>query len=315
MPTIVGLTTVATLLVGFTSQGAGFSSKSTTDVAAAKPIMLYIGDDCALREWRADHRNSISLHAAHKCPQQLFVQKDGRAAFLVYKHLLTALQLGDGVSRIITMKLPVPGFPKKCSWASVPFVQYTSHWVLNIAITCTYPYDASEAYLYAWKSRMWVLKRHISCGRFDNCNVAGHLEDGFDQMSLFDSVFMRLSRQLWNLKNSDNSYLTDLQHKRSSHPGWEAPTYWTAKFDFAGRKSILRYTILHGEDVGSPSPVGVSVRVSKGKKVVICKSGCSASLLGRYLIVYRYFGKGDDLIDLGTGKTIFRGMKFALWRY
>ncbi len=91
-------------------------------------------------------------------------------------------------------------------------------------------------------------------------------------------------------------------------------TFGDLIFKVHGRTSVLSYSTIPGPDTGAAMTMGVQLRTQDREREVLTDEQCETALVGKYLLL-RFWGKGTEVIDVETGKSVLGRLRLAKWMY
>jgi hypothetical protein len=118
---------------------------------------------------------------------------------------------------------------------------------------------------------------------------------------------------LWSKKQKENPYIVGGQFRTLKE--FEVVATTDLVFGFSGKRSTLTYKTDPSGHSRYPHTMGVTLKVPEEEAKILTDDQCSASLMGKYLFLYRYWGKGKELIDLETGKSVLGRLQLGKWMY
>ncbi len=177
---------------------------------------------------------------------------------------------------------------------------------IGLAIHSRGPADGTDAYLYALRgSGRWVMVEEQGCHRFDwKCE--------FEQLNGRRVEYWPVFRKIWHPRVRTNEYFAN-KTLQDQHIQWDYGRPDVVQFNVGDRKPLLAYSAgeeTHGDYVAT-SLVSFALDASV-PPAILCHS-CETSLASHYLLYSQSWRKPYELIDIGTGKSVFGLLEFATW--
>ena len=181
---------------------------------------------------------------------------------------------------------------------------------MTLVMQSDYPFDDTDNFVYVLKEGGWVLDKTVYCRRFDSCrfpSISGHSDN---------SLQSREQHKIWHGFQLKNPFIVDrevLRYQEANGESSEVGGHLT--FSFKGSKSVLTYHTLPGPDTGATLTFNIGLQINGGESIELSNAQCETELVGKYLLLYKFWGEGTELVDIETGKSLFGKLKFADWLY
>ena len=252
---------------------------------------------CTIREMKLRNGEERVLYTPKKCPDKFMVFSNNHI-LLVFKNYIQEIQLQPRLVEGPEISFPVPKVKPKAGKAKFSDAGYSANGELAIVMESMYDWDDVDAFLYIYRSGKWVLAREKYCHRFDWCGYKEiHQKPG-------NAYFWDEELNPWHNKQQDNPYIVDIKSTSMEDRDYIVTTS-ELTFRFDNSKSVLSITTLPGPDTGATLTIGIELQTQASGKKILSPNQCSASLMGKYLIVYVYWGDGTiHLYDLETGDIV-----------
>lgn len=290
---------------------ASIQSVSSGVANALASRLVFVAEDdpgCSVRMFDVRNARTVDLVAPASCPERIITLHDRAAILLITANTLQEISVAGKPVVKSPLPLPVLRGEQPHSRGKPIGAGYRRDGRLSVVLASVAPTDDSEVYLYVYERGRWVLKEEKRCGRFALCEFAS-MERRPDRAYLWGEEL-----RIWHDKQKGNPYITG---RTSETEAWGEYTATTTAltFDFAGKQSVLSYLTIPGPDTGMPLTMGVSLTVQGKHTVKLADEQCDTSLMGKYLVLYRFWGAGTELIDLESGRSVLGRLKIAEWMY
>lgn len=283
---------------------------------------------CTISLWDPHRQTTKTLYTSDSdCSERAFVS-DGLETLYVVRNATLHVIPFDGKKARLSLILPTQEIQSRLAklkdefrvqirkaynreddleWLSANPVAlgYLKSGEMALAINTIGPTDGTHAYLYILRSKgTWEMVKEKACGRFDNCQFGE-----INGRSLDDWHF---KRAIWHEQHRENHFLLskEIQIERGTEYDYKNATI---QFKINNQISALTYTTISGPDTGATLTLGVGLRIGDGEKITLTDQQCKTSFALRYLLLMRFWGKAMELIDVGTGKSLFGPLAFATW--
>ena len=297
------------------------NTKSVTDLLFAKADTV----DCQLVRWdMGSGRQETVFSSPGQCEQGFYFNRPRSELFVVDGHDVSVISLDapDAPTRQIALptamieenladlkeRLSVSFKGHNLSWLSARVVQVGIIESGEFAfVTHSYgPADGTYGYLYAMTNNAWRLVRYEDCHRFDPC----HFEE-VQSHSLHERPY---AMTVWSPEIRRNPYFVDKTETRAilyEDVSWDG----VVTLNIDGRQSLLHYSKMEGghcmEDCLYTS--GLSLELPDQHEIEIATSAGNNAIVNRYALVWTPNRPRSELIDLGTGKSVFGELQIASW--
>lgn len=269
-----------------------------------------LSSGCTINSWDVRSGRKPDSLPLTECPTRILGLADRTAVTVVTKEVLQEIRLAPVLAAGKPVKLPVPPVKPGNFPAQPILVGVTKEGLKALVMESYYPFDDTDNFVYVLKGDEWVLEKTVYCHRFDPCRfpfVSGH-----------DDNFLRKQKQLkiWHEHQAKNPFITSrkiLTYKDEN--GSLSEIGGQLVFSFKKSKSVLTYHTMPGPDTGAMLTFNIDLKINDGESLPLSTVQCEAVLVGKYLLLYKFWGEGIELVDIETGKSLFGTLKFAEWLY
>jgi len=304
---------VASLLVGARGAAAGGSgdrpptTATGTDGSASSLVFILEADPtCTLRAYDV-RRATVSVVAPlAACPDELVTVDDRGSILLVDRRVVQEIGLSGTPVVHEPIPLPVPAVdPKELPGRAIA-VGHTADGALAVGRESGDPDGERDGFVYVRDGTDWKLVEKIRCQKFESCAV------GSRRWPRSPSEFEDEELRVWGALNRRNPYVT-ARETWTVNPGTEdAEDFTSATLRFGEQKTILTYSTRQG-DHGDTLTMSVSIWVAGMGAIDLTDEQCETAWTGKHLLLERFWGKGTELIDLETGRSVLGRLKLATW--
>ncbi|MBT8077344.1 MAG: ankyrin repeat domain-containing protein [Gammaproteobacteria bacterium] len=300
-------------------------------VPPSPPQFLYAAaaaSDCKLVLWepRRDVRRTV-LEKKGPCATDIFVNNEAQALYILSNAYITIHSLRSTASPGRSVGLPVDMIDANLSrlkqqfrrayagntadtmdWVTASVVQIGKLESGELAfVTHTVgPADGTYGFVYAFVDGSWQEIGHEACHRFDACyfeRVKGH------------AINARPSRfAIWHPDLRRNPYFIEKSEVAEVHAediSWNG----AVAFEIDGRRSVLRYD--RGESGHCVDDcvytIGMELQLPGRDPIVLADYSGNNAVVDRYALVRTGSQEYSELIDLGTGESVFGPLQLAGW--
>ena len=275
---------------------------------ASSLYYIEYGDEaCNIRELKLRNGETRVLYTPKECPDK-FIVSGSNHILLAFKNHIQEIQLQPHLAEGPEISFPVPNIKPKASKAKFSDAGYSADGELSIVMTSSYPWDNEDAYLYKYRSGKWVMTHEMHCHRFEWC--------GYKELHQrpANAFFWGEELNPWHNKQQENPNIVD-KKSRSKQDREYIVTTSELTFRFNNSKSVLTLKTQPGPDTGATLTMGIKLKTQANGKKILSPNQCSASLMGKYLLVYVFWGDGSHhLYDLETGDLVKYISKYR-WAY
>lgn len=282
-------------------------------------------DDCELVRWNlADDRTEPIFSSPGQCDQGFFFSKERSELYVVDGLEIRVISLDAPMSAGQLIELPTAMIDNNLAALrermSVSFAGHDVSWMtaqvvqvgvlesgeLAIVTHSHGPADGAYGYLYAKTNNAWRLVRKEDCHRFDRCY--------FEEV-LSHSMHERPNNlTAWSPEMRRNPYFVDKSETTVmdyDYFSWNG----VITLNIDGQQLQLHYgkgeSTHCAEDCVFSS--GLSLALPDRDAEKIANVGGNNSIVDRYALVWTRQPKRSELIDLGTGKSVFGEFQIASW--
>src|SRR5262249_11827242 len=149
--------------------------------------------------------------------------------------------------------------------------------------------DDSDFFVYALTADTWRLKKQVFCRKRDDdekCGVPSYQDLGLAGFA--DEL------RIWHAAQKNNPFVVD----RKTRPDGPERVEGELTFNVLGKRSVLSYRTLEGPHSGATLTMGVQLRTDGQPAKVLADAQCDTGLVGRYLLVVRYWNEATEVIDV-----------------
>ena len=300
-------------------------------VPSSPPQLLYAAEsasDCKLVLWEPRRRKSRTvLEKKGPCDSDIFVNNNTQSLYVLANGSIGihTLQRRGPASRSVALpvgmidanvqklkqqfRLAYGGQASdSMDWVSASIVQIGNLESGELAIVTHTggPADGTYGYVYALLDGGWQEVAYESCHRFDACffeQVEGH------------PINSRPSRMtIWHPDQRRNPYFVQKSEATEVHAediSWNG----AVTFDIEGQHSVVRYARGESghcvEDCVYTS--GMKLELPGREPIVLAGYSGNNAVVDRYALVWAQPRGYSELIDLGTGESVFGKLQLAGW--
>ena len=284
---------------------------------------------CSIAVWNpADGNTQNLIKTESSCPEAIFVAKGHNAMFVISDAVLQVISL-ESTAQIRSISLPNEQISsrlielRKRLGAQVPDpngqpssmqgikAEPTAAGILGggeigLVISSRGPADGTYAYLYALRGDgSWEMIAEQGCHRFDWICA-------FEQLNGRRVEYWPDVRKIWHPRTRTNEYFAE-KTRRDQYLEWDYVRPDVVHFDVDSRQPLLAYSTsaeTHGDYLATSM---VKHALDEAAPLTDVCTSCETSLASRYLLVGDSFAKSCELIDIGTGHSVFGPLEFATW--
>lgn len=276
-------------------------------LASSLYYIEYGDDTCTIREMKLKNGKTSILYTPKECPDKFIVISNYRL-LLAFNNHIQEVQLQPHLTEGSEIAFPVPNIKPKALIAEFSDAGYSADGQLSVVMTSPYPSDDEDAYLFRYRSGKWVMMHEKHCHRFEWC--------GYKELHQRPTNAFFWDEELypWHNKQQENPYIVDKKSTSMQDREYIVTTS-ELTFMFDNGKSILSLVTQPGPDTDATLTMEIKLKTQAGGEKILSPNQCSASLMGKYLLVYVYWGDGSHhLYDLETGDLVMHISKYR-WVY
>lgn len=312
-----------------------FAARELTDSSVPVTRFLYAkidDDECRLihRDLADDSQRTVFLSPG-ACDQEFFVDKATASLYVIdgfelLRASIDKVSIDEAQSAPERIELPVSMI--ETNLAALKERIRTSYNMTNvdgvtprivdagnlangdlaIAVHSWGPADETYGYLYALSENAWRLVEEKDCHRFDPCR--------FDQITGHSINERPSNMAVWHPDIRRNPYFVDKTESQTIHYEdivWQG----VVTLEIDGQRSLLHYSKAEGGHCIDDCiyTAGMSLELPGRSPVEIAKLYGNNSIVGRYALVWSGRRPQCELIDLGTGESVFGALQVASWLY
>lgn len=281
--------------------------------------------DCQLVRWDVVSGGEETVFSSPgQCEQGFFFSRPRSELYVVDGQDVNVISLDAPDSATRQIKLPTAMIDEHLArlkerlskWFDGHDVSWMSAHIVQVGllsngefafVTHSYgPADGTYGHLFALSNDAWRLVRSEDCHRFDPCVFEDVLSHSLQKRPN--------AMTAWSPEIRLNPYFVDKTESRVIHyedVSWEG----VVTLDIEGRQSLLHYSMAESghcaEDCVYTS--GLSLELPDQRTIRIAKSGGNNAIVDRYALVWTPTRPRSELIDLGTGKSVFGELQIAGW--
>lgn len=273
-----------------------FSEKNLSRLA--KSLIFVEGGErrCAINEMDARTGARKIIYQPKRCFLKLIV-RNSKKFILIYDGVLQEISLSPVLKEGSIIKHPNPIKRKDTSLSEYYYAGYDKKGNLSIVMRSFYLWDDEYSFLYKHRNGKWELVNEKKCNRFEWCGY----EELYPERK--SSFFWGEELNPWHEKQGKNPYVTQRKVTAVGNE-YNGDRIYELTFNFSGRKSVLIINTSQGGDTGSTLTMRMTLKVQDKAEIEITNRQSSASLMGKYLINYGFWGDGHKLYDIGTGEVL-----------
>ena len=305
-----------------------FSARESIITSEAVTSLLFANadtDDCELVRWdMADDRQDTIFTSPGQCDQGFFFSRPRSELYVVdnYKVSVISLDASGAAAQLISLpaamidenqaalreRVSISFGGRDANWMSAQVVQagVLENGEFAFVTHSNGPADGTYGYLYAMANNSWRLVRNEDCHRFDPCRFEEVLSHSLHERPN--------SMSAWSPEIRRNPYFVDKTETAVmdyEYFSWNG----VVTFNIDGQQSLLHYGKGESghcaEDCVYSS--GLSLALPNRGTVKIAKVGGNNAIVDRYALVWTRQPKRSELIDLGTGESVFGEFQIASW--
>ena len=307
-----------------------FAAREVVDATTSVTQFLYAKADeheCRLVLWDLDDDSRQTVYASPgSCDQGFFFNKSAASLYVVDDHAVRRVSLDDPQSAAELIDLPAEMIAANLSalkerirtaykvsnadgiTARIADAGILASGDLAVVVHSWGPADETYGYLYALNDDTWRLVEEKDCHRFDPCR--------FDQVQGHSISERPSNMTIWHPDIRRNPYFVEKTESRTvdyEYVTWDG----IVTLEIDGQRSLLHYGKGEsGHCLGDcVYTAGLSLELPGQGPVDIATSNGNNSIVGRYALVWNGPWPQCELIDLGTGKSVFGKLQVASWIY
>ena len=284
---------------------------------------------CSIAVWNpADGNTQNLLKTESNCPEAIFVAEGHNAMFVISDAVLQVISLESTAqirsinlpneqisSRLIELRqrlgahfLDPNGQPSSMQGikAEPTAAGILGGGEIGFVISSRGPADGTYAYLYALRGDgNWEMIAEQGCHRFDWICA-------FEQLNGRRVEYWPDVRKIWHARTRTNEYFAE-KTQRDQYLEWDYVRPDVVHFDVDSHQPLLAYSTsaeTHGDYLATSM---VKHALDDAAPLTDVCTSCETSLASRYLLVGDAFAKPCELIDIGTGVSVFGPLEFATW--
>ena len=305
-----------------------FSARESLSKTEAVTTLLFAkadADDCELVRWDlASGRQVTVFSSPGQCEQGFFFSRPRSELYVLDGHDVGVISLDTPEAAAKSIRLPTAMIDENLaalkerlsiafgghdiSWLSARVVQVgvLDSGELAFVTHSSGPADGTYGYLYAMDNDAWRLVRHENCHRFDPCRfdeVLGHsLHERSNDMTVWSPEIRRNPYFVGKNETAATDY---------EYVSWDG----VVTMNIDGQQSLLHYGKGESghcvEDCVFTS--GLSLELPGQGTIKIANIGGNNAIVDRYALVWTQRRSRSELIDLGTGESVFGELQVAGW--
>lgn len=281
-------------------------------------------DHCVVGVWDSRSGDSSGLVSISKCPEDLFVSKDDRWVFFVDGNWIRIVSI-DASATNTEVSLPDldyrawvdqmtlrpdlnPDYLPSNTFKPIG-IGHLDDGSVGLLVSLGMPADDAYHYLLRLDDERWSMVEARWCGR-------GGCENPIDSLSINSTNVWNWpkSRMIWHSDISLNPFFSgqsiqavDLEYER-----YQAAVH-QRKFEIDGVPSMLSVFTRPSEHSDTNHTLNIDLTIDGNPPKNLSSNQCLTSIVGRFILVYEFFGGRFEVTDLGTGRIVIGDLKAALW--
>ena len=284
-----------------------------------------VEDHCVIGVWNTRSGVSSELANIAKCPEDVFVSTDRRSAYVVDDKVIRVVSTDESAA---DTEVPLPDLDYR-GWldqmtlrpdqnpdylpsmnAMKPIgIGDLESGSLGLLVSLWMPADDEYHYLFRYDDGRWSMAEARWCNRW-GCESS----IGSTAMHSTNVWSWPESRMIWHTDISLNPFfseqlveMVDLEYER-----YQAATY-QREFKIDGALSTLRAYTSPSEHSDTNHTFGINLSINGDPPKELSGNQCLTSIVGRFILVYEFFGGRFEVTDIGTGTTVVSDLKAAMW--
>ncbi len=310
-------------IIDETEQAAAATRQASAREHSRLLFAQQVEDHCVVGVWdsRSDTRTELANIA--ECPDEIFVSKDHRSAFIVDGASIRIVSI-DKSAADVEVALPVldyrgwidqmtprpdqnPDYLPSMTGMIPNRISVLDDGSLAVVLSLWMPADDEFHYLLRHDNGQWSMTEGQWCHRWGCEKALGPLTSkstrGWPE-----------SRMIWHAALKFNPFLSrqsiemvDLEYE--SYQG----TIHQREFEIDGVSTLLSAYTRPSEHSDTLHTLGISLTIDSQPPIELSGNQCLTSIVGRYILVYEFFQGRFEVTDLGTGRRLIGDLKTALW--
>lgn len=302
-------------------------SRTRTEPVATLLFAKADVENCELIRWNlADGGQQIVFSSPGQCEQGFFYSKPRSELYVVEGLEISVVSLDAPAQAAQMIKLPTRMIDEDLAALkerlSVHFNGHDTSWMsarvvqagvlesgeFAVVTHANGPADGAYGYLYALTNNIWRLVRNEDCHRFDPCR--------FEEVKSRSLHERPSNMTVWSPEIRRNPYFVEktvtgvLDYEYTTKKG-------VISLDIDGQLSLLHYTMGESGHCAEDCVYtrGLSLELPHQGTVNIAEYGGNNGIVDRYALVSKRPWPRSELIDLGTGKSVFGELQVAGWYF
>lgn len=281
-------------------------------------------DSCEISIWDPNLAEADILATEDSCPKAIFLSPDESRLYVVDDNLIREVPFDSQQPARVAAELPDLNF---LAYQDIVSVQPSAEY-LQISMKTMIPLavgyqvdgrlalrallrmaaDDSYNYLFTLEDGVWEITDERWCDRMERQCEFESLQG--KTMSVWD---WEANHEIWHEDIRNNPYFVDEESMFSPD-------------QFGDAYSIRRSFLIDNETVSlsfttSPShhysdetdTFSINLEIGDKPPIVLSEGQCLTALADRYILVRQFRGETLEVIDMGTGSSVFGPLKHAIW--
>jgi hypothetical protein len=282
-----------------------------------------VEDHCIVGVWdsRSDARTELANIA--KCPDEVFVSKDHRSAFIVDGTSIRIVSI-DKSAADLEVALPDldyrawldqmtprpdrnPDYLPSMTGMKPNRISVLDDGSLAVVLRLWMPGDDEFHYLLRHDNGQWSMTDGQWCHRW-GCDEA------LGPSTSKSTRDWPESRMIWHaaLKFNPFSSRQSIEMVDLEYESYQGTTH-QREFEIDGVSTLLSVYTRPSEHSDTYHTLGISLTIDGKPPIELSGNQCLTSIVGRYILVYEFFHGRFEVTDLGTGRKLIGDLKTALW--
>ena len=282
-------------------------------------------DLCVVGIWDSRFGLSSELANIAKCPTEIFVSTDRRSAFVIDDKVIRVVSTDELAA---DAEIPLPDLDYRVwldqitlrpdqnpnylpsTTAMKPIgIGDLDNGSLGLLVSVWMPADDEFHYLLRRDDGQWSMVEARWCDRWGcESSIASLAINSTDAWNWPES------RMIWHTDISSNPFfsgqlaeMVDLEYE-----SYQAAIH-QREFEIDGVLSTLRAYTSPSEHSDTNHTFGISLSINGDPPRELSGNQCLTSIVGRFILVYEFFGGRFEVTDLGTGEVVIGNLKTAMW--
>ena len=284
-----------------------------------------VEDHCVIGVWDSRSDDSTELTRIDKCPDAIFASKDAETAFIVDDAAIEIIAT-DGSAAKLNVALPNLDYRVWVEQMAVRPDQNSDYLPaiaqmkpigigrledgsLGLLVSLWMPADDEFHYLFRHVNGQWSFEDERWCDRWGCENPIDVLAFNTTNVWAWPE-----SRMVWHPNVSLNPFFSDqsVEMVDLQYESYQGAMHHR-KFEIDGVSSVLTAYTRPSEHSNTNHTLGIELTIEDNPAKNLSGNQCLTSVVGRFILVYEFFGGRFEVTDIGTGETMIDNIKVAMW--